>query len=353
MLCLDAADDSRPIVLGRRAAGTLAPCTSEHLIGYEHRHVTPYPVALGRDPAEGLGYSVPQLSRESIELHHVRPRREVGISPTGHDPSRCADERLGLLVQVLLGSMKQAFRPLARPWVIGGHVIGDVVQDQAQPPGCELRARCRQSERAAESLVDRVVAHAIWRTDDVASLQVREGCTERALQARVGKRDAKSFRAPLPHSHQPDRIDRQRSQRIPLGVRHLVEPQWPPAAAPESLEPCGRVDLVHGESARQPHATQSPPRRRGLQRCVHAFLAGCGRPYSYESAARTFSLPARRAGQIAAIKPVMTAAITNTTRVPTGTVNVPKLIVAPIRAAKRTPSGIPNAAPSKAVMTLS
>ena len=64
-------------------------------------------------------------------------------------------------------------------------------------------------------------------------------------------------------------------------------------------------------------------------------------------------MPARRAGQIAAIRPAMIAAITNTISVPTGIVNVPKLIVAPISAASSTPSGIPNAAPSSAVITLS
>ena len=51
--------------------------------------------------------------------------------------------------------------------------------------------------------------------------------------------------------------------------------------------------------------------------------------------------------------PARIAAITNTTSVPTGIVNAGYLIATPIISARTTPSGMPSAAPSSAVITLS
>jgi hypothetical protein len=75
--------------------------------------------------------------------------------------------------------------------------------------------------------------------------------------------------------------------------------------------------------------------------------------YSYCSACSTLSLPARRAGMIAATRPARIAATTNTISVPHGIVKAGYLIAFPTISASTTPTGIPRAAPISAVMMLS
>src|SRR5581483_11629048 len=89
-------------------------------------------------------------------------------------------------------------------------------------------------------------------------------------------------------------------------------------------------------------------------------LVGCdvgaqkaGEVHSYCSACSTLRRAARRAGKIAAIKPAMIAAITNTISVPHGIAIVNDPSASPTRIARPTPSGMPSAAPISAVTTLS
>ena len=58
------------------------------------------------------------------------------------------------------------------PRMVGGHVVGHVVEDQPEAPAGELLARRGQRRGAAEALVDDVVAHAVGRADDVLRAQV-------------------------------------------------------------------------------------------------------------------------------------------------------------------------------------
>ena len=69
----------------------------------------------------------------------------------------------------------------------------------------------------------------------------------------VGARDLESGRAALPDAHQPDGVDRQRGERVPLLSRHLVERQRMIAArvATQPPQPDGRVDLVDGRASGQ------------------------------------------------------------------------------------------------------
>ncbi len=252
-LALHAPDQRRPVILGGGRAGPLAPRAGEDLVGHQHRHVAAHSVALPPDLQHGLRHRVAQDGGERVELHDIRPRREIGIAPAGRDCRVKCDERLGLLSEILLGADDQAFGALAGPGVVRSHVVGHVVKDQAQAAGGELAASRGQPIRPAEALVDHIVAHAVGRADHVLWAQVGERGMERRVKARVGQSDPQTLGTAFPHPHQPHGVHGQGGQRIPLRRRHLAELERPPGGATKPLEPWGGVELVQSESGRQSH----------------------------------------------------------------------------------------------------
>src|SRR5208283_918513 len=95
--------------------------------------VTPQSVALLAERDKGVGDGVPQRGRERVQLYDVGPWREVRVAPVGNDGGG-AEERLRMLGELVLAPAKKAFRPIDEPRVIGGDVVGNVVEDQTEPP---------------------------------------------------------------------------------------------------------------------------------------------------------------------------------------------------------------------------
>ena len=141
-------------------------------------HCSPIAIRVSRD---GLA----QRGRERVELHHVGPRGEVRVATLGDHAARGAQERLGVAREVLLGAGQQALGTRGGPRMVGGDVVGHVVEDHAQAPGGELLACRRQRRGTAEALVHDVVAHAVGRADHVLGAQVREGGAVGRVQGRV------------------------------------------------------------------------------------------------------------------------------------------------------------------------
>ena len=218
----------RAISAGQYSSGGAGPARSPHVraktslvisIAMSQRSA----VALLADRDQGLGDGLAQSGREGVELRHVGPRGEVGVAALGHHAARGAQERLGVAREVLLGAGQQALGTRGRPRMVGGDVVGHVVEDHAQAPGGELLACRRQRRGTAEALVHDVVAHAVGRADHVLRAQVREGGAVGRVQGRIVQGDPQAGRAALPDAHQPHGVDRQRRERIPLGGGHLVE----------------------------------------------------------------------------------------------------------------------------------
>ena len=248
----------RPIRVGQYSSCGAGPARSPHVraktslvISIAMSQRSPSHCAADRD--QGLRDGLAQSGRERIELRHVGPRGEVRVATLGHHAARGAQERLGVAREVLLGAGQQALGTRGGPRMVGGDVVGHVVEDHAQAPGGELLARRRQRRGTAEALVHDVVAHAVGRADHVLGAQVREGGAVGRVQGRVLQGDPQACRAALPDAHQPDGVDGQRRERIPLGGGHLVERERPPALAAEALQPHRGVDLVDGRAARQAH----------------------------------------------------------------------------------------------------
>ena len=170
--------------------------------------------------------------RERVELHDVRPRREVRVAPAG-DPARADLHRPDRIGRV---AGHQQLRARRGPRVVGRDVVRDVVEDQLQPELRQPGARDGQRVAPAEPRVDHVVAHAVGRADHVRVAQVGQRGAVARLEPGVVARDRQPRRAPLPDAHQPDRLDPRQRDGLP---RDLVQP--PPG------EPDRRVDLVdHG-----------------------------------------------------------------------------------------------------------
>ena len=204
-----------------------------------------------------LRHRVAQRRRVRVELDDVGPGREVRIAPPGEDPAAGGpDERLRVLGQLLLGPGDEAFRQGSSPGVVGRHVIGHVVEDQADPAALQRSASRPQGAGASEALIDDVVADAVGRADHILRAQVGQGGAHSSLETGVGHRDAKSLGAALPHSHQPHRVDRQRGKSVPLGLGNLVEGERASARAAEALEPHRGVDLVDGGPRGQAHGLE-------------------------------------------------------------------------------------------------
>ena len=110
------------------------------------------------------------------------------------------------------------------------------------------RSSSRRAEgealRAAELCRNLVVADAVRRTDHVRGGEIRQRVTEALHERMVLQRDLDPGRAALPDAHQPDRVETERRDRVPLLCRHAGEIDVPVAPAPQLVEPHPCVDLV-------------------------------------------------------------------------------------------------------------
>ena len=99
---------------------------------------------------------------ERVELHHVRPGREVRVPAVGEDPVTDLDERARVRVPgpaAVPGD--EQLRPVGHPGMVGGDVVGHEVQDQPHPAGGQRGPGRGQPVRSAQVVVDDVVADAV------------------------------------------------------------------------------------------------------------------------------------------------------------------------------------------------
>ena len=122
--------------------------------------------------------------------------------------------------QVGVGPGHEEFRPLGRPGMVGRNVVGDEVQDQPDTAVGQRLPGSGQAGRTAEVIVDDVVADAVRRPDDIAWAPIGQGGPERSSQIGVRQGDLDAGRAALPDAHQPDRVEPQIGELVPVPGRH-------------------------------------------------------------------------------------------------------------------------------------
>ena len=221
MSALHGGDHGRPVVGLRPRAGALAPGALEGVVHHQHRHVAAHAVALRGDRAERLDHGRAQVGRERVQLHDVRPGGEVRVAAVREHAA--ADAR-----RTRPGRARGPRRSHARstrdaPPSTGGRARRDSARSRGSSPTSALgerRACGREARRPAQVRVDRVAADAVRRADDILRSRRRAG---RAGSSPPGpsfcERDRDPGRAALPDAHQPDDVEAERGDRVPLGRR--------------------------------------------------------------------------------------------------------------------------------------
>ena len=235
---LDRRDRGGPVLVRRAGAGSLAPRPLEDVVQHQHRHVAANTVALVGDPAERGDHRRPQLDREGVQLHDVGPRGEVGIPAVRQDAVSDAHERAGIALHVVVAPEDEVLRVRRRPRMIGRDVVRHEVEDQFQAATLERLSRRCEATVATELAGNLVLADAVRRADDVGACEVGQRTLEALHEPLVSKRDLDAGRASFPDPHQPDRIEPELRDRVPLLDRHVGE------ADAQLAQPDPGVDLV-------------------------------------------------------------------------------------------------------------
>ena len=237
-----------PVLLLRGASDALSPRPGEHLVEQQHCHVAAHPISLIGDVEQRVGCRLSQARREAVELGDIGPRREEWIAPAGDD--RLAHgKKAGLVAgEVVAVALHEEFGVVREPRVIGCHVIGDEVDEQAYPAFGQGGSRRGEALATTESPVDLVAADAVGRSDHVGGVEIGQDVVERrhVIGGLHGQLHARW--AAFPNAHQPHGVDSGWRHLVPFLGRDISEGGGVSTGAlADIVEPCRRVQLVdHG-----------------------------------------------------------------------------------------------------------
>ena len=198
------------------------------------------------DRAERLDDGGPQVGREGVQLHDVRPGREVRVAAVREDAVADADERGRVALEVVVAAADEVLRD-ARPSTDGRARRGSARSRGSAPSprsASAARAAARPSgpPRCAST---RVVADAVRRADDVLgprSRAARAGSSRPARRSRARSRSRPGC-APRRPSARPRR-SRASAIASHSRSRHAGEVDRSSLAPAQLVEPDPGVDLV-------------------------------------------------------------------------------------------------------------
>ena len=268
---LDGRDHGRPVVGVRPRAGALAPRALEGVVHHQHRHVAAHAVALRGDRPQRLDHGAAQIRREGVQLHDVRPGREVRVAAVGEDAAADPDERGRVAREVVLVAGDEVLG--VRRASTGGRAQRGSARSRgsaASPRSRERRARGREARpgrRGARRPCSRGCSTASRRRPRVGSRAARAGSSRSGPRSRARSRSPPGC-APRRPSARPRRSRALRSRPTRCRERWPGRPARPLAAA-QLVEPDPGVDLVDERVLGQ-HAA------RGQRGRVHRTAAGCG-----------------------------------------------------------------------------
>ena len=337
----DSRNHGVPVLPGRPRAGALAPRALEDVVQHQHRHVAADSVALLGDVLQRLDDGLAQRRSEGVELHDVGPRGKVRVAAVREHAPGDLGERRRITRAVVLSAGDEVLRVRLRPRMVGRDVVRDEVEDQTEPASGKRGPCRRKALRTAQALVDDVAPDAIGRADDVLRAEVGERAPEAFDEPGVGECDRDPCRAPLPDAHQPDDIEPERRDRVPLPLGHVAKVDRHSLTARQVLEPHPGVELVDERVGRQrrPRCASSlaqpgrRPRRQSGGRLVRIrFRPAAGRAEVLREALRAQS--GKAMVESAATMPALSSLALTTLR-PNGTSAAPAILKSAI------PSGMP------------
>jgi hypothetical protein len=141
--------------------GAFAPGSGEDAVNHKHSHVAAETVALVRDAEQELDDGGSEAGLEGIDLHDVRPRREVGVFSAGEDLFSCANVGAWVVAEIVGAALDEMLGMVLNPGAIGSDVVGHEIKQEFYAAIGEFAAGDGQALWAAEMLVDDIASHAV------------------------------------------------------------------------------------------------------------------------------------------------------------------------------------------------
>ena len=218
-------DEGGPVVFGGSRPGSRPPGSLEDVAHHEHGHITTYAVALIGDLLHRLDDGASKTRIEDVQLEHVLPSRKVRVPAAGQYPVPGRDKRGGVPAQVFVFSLDEELWVGGNPGVVGGHVIGHEIEDEAHTALGELFTCHGKSLGTSQVFVHDVATHAIRRSDIVRRRKVGEDAAELLDEPLVSQGYFDSRRASFPDTHEPHGIETVGREGIPIILRYCCEVQ--------------------------------------------------------------------------------------------------------------------------------
>ncbi len=137
-----------------------------------------------------VDHCLPERGLKGVELENIRPCREVWVPAAGEHLAFHLDEGGRGVAHVVSTPLNEVLGMIADPGIVRRDVIGNEVEDQAQPALSEMAPRGGESLGSAEMFVNDVAAHAVRRADIV--------CGEKSGRAFLKSWRSPSFRMEMP-----------------------------------------------------------------------------------------------------------------------------------------------------------
>jgi hypothetical protein len=134
--------------------------------------------------------------------------------------------------------------------VVGGDVVGDEIENQANTAFGEFPAGDRQPLRSSEPGIDRIVADAVRGADVVRLGEIGESPAEVGEEPRVSHGNADAGGTALPDPHQPHGVAAEGGDGVPFLFRNRSQGDRGLLLSPQFLQPDPGVDLVNDRSLR-------------------------------------------------------------------------------------------------------
>ena len=220
-----------------RGTDAITPGSCKNVIHDQHRHIATDTVALLGNLAERLDHNSAQGRSKGVQLNDIRPCREVRISAIGQDMTVNLNKGLSVRSQLVGRAGHEQLRLARCPRMIRSHVVGDEVQDQAQPPRRKRLPSAGERASAPEMIIDNIAAYAVGRSHNIVGLPIGQSRVEADPQVVIGQRDPDAGGAALPNSHQPHAVESKIGNLLPVAVGNRPKINRPAIGPAETSRP--------------------------------------------------------------------------------------------------------------------
>src|SRR5438270_8536719 len=216
----DRGDEINPILRRRALARAAAPSTFENLIEHQHGHVATDAVALGCNAGDRFNSCFSKVRLKCIDLQNIWPGWKERITPAGKNVPFYLDKRFRVVHCIFKSPSNKVLGMFGGPWVIWRDVVGYEIQKQLHAALCQLPPRRCETLGASQVSVHPIVLDTVWRSNIVLRFEIRQSSAEIIKQALVFVGNLYARRTSFPDSHEPNGIEPELGDCVPLGGGH-------------------------------------------------------------------------------------------------------------------------------------